>query len=239
LGQTFRHSRNPCRPKQNFSPAGLPGTDEPVVLQPALGLHGVGLYRQGGKDPKAMDPTTYLRERFTPSAVFHRGMEKLKVVASGGQSKHLKQEMQSCWRYCRGESAGMAPMEHSLTHFMHWTQASLTERLTIRRREAREKSVPRGRGSGTRTSCGSPQRQDPTKKRKISRLTLKTGGFMADRMKGLLGRNAGPREESSYRGRRQGGRSDDQRPGDEAEGIEKIKNWSPIKPVARAKINTP
>src|SRR5512139_57364 len=105
LGQTFRHSPQPVQTETKFFSGRAPGGRMSRLFFSQLSVcRGLVLMARAEKAPKARDPTTYLRERETPSAVFHRGRWKPKAVASGGQSRHWKQEMQSCWRYCRGVS---------------------------------------------------------------------------------------------------------------------------------------
>ena len=136
----------PVQTETNLSSGKDPGGRiSRLFFNPLSDWRGLVLITRDETKPKAKDPKTYLLERFTPSTVFQLGeMQNRKETALGGHSRHLKQEMQSCWRYCSGVSSGMAPTGHSLTHFWQWVQSSVTDRLKIRKREEIEKRVPRG-----------------------------------------------------------------------------------------------
>jgi hypothetical protein len=67
-----------------------------LFFNPLSVWRGLVLITRAEKKPKASDPKTYLLERFTPSADFQTGGTNAKETASGGHSRHLKQEIQSC-----------------------------------------------------------------------------------------------------------------------------------------------
>jgi hypothetical protein len=67
-----------------------------LFFNPLSVWSGFALIRSAETKPKPKDPKTYLLERFTPFADFQLGLTNLNVVTSGGHSRHLKQEMQSC-----------------------------------------------------------------------------------------------------------------------------------------------
>jgi hypothetical protein len=134
--------------------------------------------------PNAKDPRTYLLERLTPFTVLHRGTPKRKETASGGHSRHLKQETQSCCRCSFGFASGIAPTGHSFTHLRQWVQSSVTNRFNIRKRETIEKRVPSGqRYRHQNLFFTTPRARITTKKRKIRRLTLNKGIGMDDAIK--------------------------------------------------------
>jgi hypothetical protein len=159
------------------------------LINPLSDWRGLALIINADTTPKARDPKTYLLERFTPFTVLLRGKPKWKETASGGHSRHLKQEMQSCCRYSCGAFSGIAPTAHSFTHFRQWVQSSVTNRFNIRKREKIEKRVPRGhRYRHQNLFLTTPRARMATKKTKIKRLTLNRGRGIAETMKEFLGR---------------------------------------------------
>ena len=67
-----------------------------LFFNPLSVWSGFALTRSAETKPKPKDPKTYLLERSTPLVDFKLGVENLNVVTSGGHSRHLKQEIQSC-----------------------------------------------------------------------------------------------------------------------------------------------
>ena len=75
-----------------------------LFFNPRSVWSGFALIISAETKPKPKDPKTYLLERSTPFVDFQLGVINLNVVTSGGHSRHLKHEMQSCWRWPWGVS---------------------------------------------------------------------------------------------------------------------------------------
>ena len=135
----------------------------------------------------------------------------------------------------------MAPTEHSFTHFPHWTHSSLTDRRTIRRREVeRKKSSQRAEVAAPEPLPDHSQRQNSREEKEDQQVDLEDGQLHRRKDKRIPGKKPLNLREKMIvdidRGRIKG---DDQGPGNEADGVQKIQHLQAHEPRSQGKNKDP